>query len=204
VQGNAIPHQALMWEAQAIMNDGTRERDFAELMKQVRAGSDEAAWELVDRYQKDVFRFVRRSLHVSLRAKFDSVDFVQIVWASFFRSPDRLQGIEKPEQFIAFLATVAKFKVLTEMRRRQTAKYDVNREQLIDDTTQPRHVDTPSAVAVARERWQRIVASENSKVREIVGLRLQGATFVEIAQQLSVHERTARKAIERLVNVAFE
>ena len=36
-------------------------------------------------------------------------------------------------------------------------------------------------------------------VRRIVELRFMGATFPEIAEQLNINERTARKAIEQLV-----
>src|SRR6478736_4128141 len=67
------------------------ESEFAALIEQVRAGSQEAAWTLVEKYGRDVQRFVRRTLHQRLRSKFDSLDFVQIVWGSFFRAPDRLQ-----------------------------------------------------------------------------------------------------------------
>ena len=34
--------------------------------------------------------------------------------------------------------------------------------------------------------------------RSIVQMRIQGSTFLEIAQQLGIHERTARKVISRL------
>ena len=35
-------------------------------------------------------------------------------------------------------------------------------------------------------------------VQSVVSLRLQGVTFVEIADRLHINERTARKAIEKL------
>ena len=179
--------------------------EFRALIAQVRSGSPDAAWELVNRYGGDVQRFVRRSLHRQLRAKFDSLDFVQIVWSSFFRDPEQLSEMQRPEQLIAFLATLAKFKVIDEVRRRmQTRKYDVRREQEFHDDSKPIHsydvptISTPSAVAIARERWQQLMAGENERVRSIVSLRLTGASFVEIAEQLQIDERTARRAIDRL------
>ena len=63
---------------------------------------------------------------------------------------------------------------------------------------------TPSAVAIARERWHQLVDNQPETVRRIVELRFMGATFPEIAEQLNIHERTARKAIERLVGEAVE
>jgi DNA-binding CsgD family transcriptional regulator len=39
-------------------------------------------------------------------------------------------------------------------------------------------------------------------VRRIVELRLQGTTYNEIADNLHIHERTARKTIKRLLRKA--
>jgi hypothetical protein len=50
-----------------------------------------------------------------------------------------------------------------------------------------------------RERWNRLVSGQPSQVKRIVELRFAGATYHEIADELHIHERTARKAIERLV-----
>jgi RNA polymerase sigma factor (sigma-70 family) len=182
------------------------ESEFAALIEQVRGGSQEAAWKLVENYGRDVQRFVRRTLHQRLRSKFDSLDFVQIVWGSFFRSPDRLQGMERADQLIAYLATLAKFKVLTEVRRRlQTEKYDIKRENVSGDSRpSPDENSSPSptasSVAIAKERWDQLLAGESEQVRRIVELRLQGTTYNEIADHLQIHERTARKTIKRLLN----
>jgi RNA polymerase sigma-70 factor (ECF subfamily) len=183
-----------------------RDHEFEDLIEQVRAGSQQAAWTLVDKYSRDVQRFVRRSLHQKLRSKFDSMDFVQIVWGSFFRCPDRLQGMAKAEQLIAYLATLAKFKVLAEVRRRlQTEKHNLDREEPNSEGS-PRemmgNIPTPSAVAIARERWDQLLSGEPDQVRRIVELRLQGTTYTEIATQLEIHERTARKTIKRLLSQA--
>lgn len=189
-------------------DDSDIDPQFAELIEQVRAGSQDAAWQLVEKYGRDVQRFVRRSLHQRLRSKFDSLDFVQIVWGSFFRAPERLQGMARAEQLIAYLATLAKFKVLTEVRRRlQTEKYDVKREDVSgashpspDENSGP--LPTASAVAIAKERWDQLLADEPEQVRRIVELRLQGTTYNEIADNLHIHERTARKTIKRLLRKA--
>jgi RNA polymerase sigma factor (sigma-70 family) len=186
----------------------SQDSEFTTLLEEVRAGSQDAAWKLVERYGRDVQRFVRRSLNHRLRSKFDSLDFVQIVWGSFFRAPERLQGIERAEQLVAYLATLAKFKVLTEVRRRlETEKYDIRREDVRDE---PRglpdmnvsNTPTPSSVAMAKERWEQLIAGEPEQVRQIVELRLRGITFNEIADHLHIHETTARKTIKRLLERA--
>jgi RNA polymerase sigma-70 factor (ECF subfamily) len=176
-------------------------------MDEVRAGSQEAAWELVDRYGPHVQRFVRRALHHQLRSKFDSIDFVQVVWASIFRDPEKLRQLDRSEDLIAFLAGIAKHKVLNEVRRRLgSLKYNINREKPMgfrEEENGELHMrnPTPSAVAIAKERWDMLLAKQNATVRAVVELRLQGVSFVEIAQRLGIHERSARKAIERLTEI---
>ncbi len=189
-------------------SDDDHDLEFAALIEQVRAGSQDAAWDLVKTYGRDVQRFVRRSLHQRMRSKFDSLDFVQIVWGSFFRAPERLHGMAKSDQLIAYLATLAKHKVIGEVRRRlQTAKYDLRREagggktgHCFEEKLSPS--PTPSSVAIAKERWEQLLAGEPEGVRRIVELRLQGTKFDEIASDLQIHERTARKTIERLLKLA--
>jgi DNA-directed RNA polymerase specialized sigma24 family protein len=114
------------------------------------------------------------------------------------------------------LVTLAKNKVINELRRRTvSARYDVSRERpfvsehRIDGDSQfVRECDvggdvrqqppTPSAVAIAKERWVHLLSNQNGTVQSVVTMRLRGETFEEIAEKLQIHERTARKAIARL------
>src|SRR5581483_2343423 len=73
---------------------GDEARHFAELMDEVRLGSHEAAEELWRRYGPYVVHVVRRSLHHRLRARFDSQDFAQAAWASFFAELPRAERLD--------------------------------------------------------------------------------------------------------------
>lgn len=181
----------------------TKNKSFHELMERLRNGSQQAAWEFVEAYEGPVQRVIRRALNDQLRPQFDSIDFVQVVWASLFRKPERLAEFDEPEELLAFLAAVAKHKVLSETRKRRTAKYDVGREKQISsheesDGNLHKRVETPSALAMANERLEALLAGQSVTVRSVVELRLHGCSYVEIAQALQIHERTARKAIGRL------
>jgi len=185
------------------MQQTTETRTFRGLLEDVRSGSQDAAWELVETYGPHVHRYVRRYMHRSLRSKFDTLDFVQVMWASLFREPAKLHSFEQPEELVAFLVGMAKNKVITELRRRSAARYDVGREQRYPDDSvamgdvrqQP---PSPSAVAIAKERWVHLVSKQNATVQSVVTMRLRGNTFGEIADKLQIHERTARKAIAQL------
>ena len=90
-----------------------------------------------------------------MRSKFDSVDFVQMVWASFFANPEQIAKFKESEQLIAYLASMARNKVVEETRRRlQYQRHNVKREFSYEfnetsHTTPDRKQDTPSAIAIA-------------------------------------------------------
>ena len=54
---------------------------------------------------------------------------------------------------------------------------------------------------MARERWATIMSTQSERNREIVRLRISGLTYQEIAEKLEIHERTARRVIEELLQL---
>ena len=179
---------------------------FLALMRRVREGSEEAAWELVDQYGESIRRAVRRALNKELRSKFDSLDFVQLVWSSFFRARDGLNRFDRPEQLAAFLLQMARNKVGMEVRRRlSTKKYNVSRERSFDELGSEFRADlaghqpTPVEVAIAREQWRRMLRDQPKNYRQIIELRLQGHTYQDIADSVHLAQSTVRRFLQRLL-----
>ena len=178
---------------------------FRSLMQRIGEGSEDAAWELVEQFGDSIRRAVRRSLDARLRSKFDSLDFVQVVWASFFRARDRLARFDGPEQLTAFLVVVARNKVGMEMRRRlATAKYNISRERPLDGrdlegAEMSRRQPEPMDVAIARERWNSMLVGKPNHYRQAVELRLQGHTCQEIADTLELDESTVRRCLKKML-----
>jgi len=185
-----------------VMSD--HHRPFQLLLDQVRQGSHEAARVLEQRYGEHILRIVRRKLHKTLRTKFDSIDFVQNVWASVFTRPYNLPAVETPDDLATWLGVLAANKVADEGRHLQTKKRDVSREVRFDEHAafagpHPASRDpTPSAVAVYHEQLERLVVKQPPKVRRVVELKMQGLTYDEIAAALGMDEKTARRAIKQL------
>ena len=178
---------------------------FRELIDRVREGSEDAAWELVDQYGEAIRRAVRRALNERLRSKFDSLDFVQIVWNLLFRVRDKLDRFAHPEELTAYLVTMARNKVGLEVRRRlMTDKYGVKHEQSLEQLQARGDVDIPGRqpapvdVAIARERWDRLLEGQPQHYRRIIQLRLQGHTYQSIADTVHLDKCTVRRFIERL------
>jgi RNA polymerase sigma factor (sigma-70 family) len=178
--------------------------DFQTLMQQLRAGSQEAANELATKYASHVRRAVRDRMRGELRPKYDSVDFEQQVWKSFFAEAKSLPDLQDPAQLIGYLVGIARHKVADEGRHLLTQKHDVQREVRIDEraATEGSHPasrdPTPSAVAVFHEEFELLVSNQPPQVRRLVELKMQGMTNHEIADALGVHERTVRRMMERL------
>ncbi len=179
--------------------------EFRVLLEEAQAGSQDAMCELIERYAPHIVRAVRRKLSKAIRAKFDSFDFVQAVWASFFAAPRGFDRFDRPEELMGYLVTLAHNKVVDEIRRRmKTEKYNVNRERSLDDSDL--HVarslaarePSPSEVAVAGELWARLLKGQPEHYRRILELRRAGNTPQQIADQLGLNERTVRRAIQRI------
>jgi RNA polymerase sigma-70 factor (ECF subfamily) len=180
--------------------------DFCQLLQQVRSGSEDAVWELINEYGDAVRQAVRHRLNQKLRSKFDSMDFVQLVWGSLFRARDKLERFERPEELVKYLVVMARNKVGMECRRQlQAVKRNVAREQSLDQLmdqpgeelagSQPTPVDT----AIARERWNRLLEGQPRHRRLIIQLRLQGYTNQDIARALHLDESTVRCFLKRLL-----
>jgi RNA polymerase sigma factor (sigma-70 family) len=178
--------------------------EFQTLMQQLRAGSQEAASELAKKYGSHVRRAVRDRMRGELRPKYDSVDFEQQVWKSFFAEAHSLPDLQDPAQLISYLVGMARHKVADEGRHLLTQKRDAQREVRIDERAaeagpHPASRDpTPSAVAVFHEELELLVSNQPPEVRRLVELKMQGMTNHEIAEALGVHERTVRRMTERL------
>ncbi len=179
--------------------------EFETLMREFAAGSEEAAWQIVEIYGPYVFRSVRRALSPKLRNQFDSVDFVQAVWASLIASREKLRHVEQPQELIAILSAIGRNKVIDVVRRARTKKYNIHREVSVDQDgapivdSAPSRDPTPSDVAMARERWEGMMRDQPSHYRSIVVLRMHGNTHQDIANQLNVSDRTVRRVLNRLL-----
>jgi RNA polymerase sigma-70 factor (ECF subfamily) len=139
-----------------------------------------------------------------LRTRFDSQDFVQQVWASFFDDRGELPDFQTPEDLANYLMAMARNKVMMAGRQGLAQKRDLNRETRVDEESDlagphPAGRDpTPSAAAMFREQYDRLIDRQPADVREIAELRVEGNTFEEIAEELEMDESTARRAMRWL------
>ncbi len=184
---------------------GERGGNLHAVFGRIRAGDEDAARELLTRYEAQVRLVVRRQLPRLLRSRFDSLDFLQSVWGSFFqRIRAGTADFENPRHLIAFLAKTARNKIIDENRRAASRKGDMRREEpLCLEGTRPRDLiandDTASEVAEAKEMYGRLRELLPEGRREILELRAAGCPTSDIAERLGISERTVRRVLEGLL-----
>ncbi len=180
------------------------ENDIADFIARIQAGDEEAARELLTRYEAEVRLVVRRQLPRLLRSRFDSLDFLQSVWGDFFQKV-RAGGadFENSRHLVGFLARAAKNKVIDEYRRAGSQKQDMHREESIwSEGERPRELTAPgetaSQVVEAREAFDRLLDLVPEDRRQLLQLKAQGLSSREIGDRLGISERTVQRVLEDL------
>ncbi|MGE3809137.1 MAG: RNA polymerase sigma factor [Gemmataceae bacterium] len=181
-------------------------QQFQELMHRLRRASDGAARELFSRYGDHVLLVVRRKLDRRLRKRFDSIDFTQDVWASFFAIPPERFTFEEPQALVAYLTRIAQYKVIERFRQQvETRKYNIDRESPLDlfGSEAREHPPVPEPgpeeqVAI-KEQWERLLADHTHRDQQIIAMLRDNYSQREIAEQLRISDKTVRRVIQRLV-----
>jgi RNA polymerase sigma factor (sigma-70 family) len=190
------------------MSVGERTRrgdeDLSDFLKRIQAGDEGAARELLQRFEAEVRLVVRRQLPRLLRSRFDSLDFLQSVWGSFFRRMRQAPtDFEDSRHLVAFLARAAKNKVIDEYRRSASRKHDMHREEpLWGEGRRAREVadsiDSPSEIAQAHEAYGRLQELVPEEKRSILEMKAEGLSSKDIGERLGISERTVQRVLEDL------
>lgn len=180
-----------------------QEEEFQALLQRLRDGSPEAAADFHERYGELLLRVIRRRLESRLRSRFDSIDFRQDVYASFFRELPRPETFENSKAFITYLARMARNKILNAIRQRSGPKRDAE-DRSLDGSARIEALEKigpePSAskLFIAEENVSRLTRGKPAKYRQIVELARLGFTHLEIAEQLKLHVKVVRRALSTL------
>jgi len=167
------------------------------LLDQLCRGDDAAAEEVFRTYEPYLRKVVRRHLPRSLRAKFDSVDIVQSIWADLLRG-FRAAGwrFADKEHLRAFLVKATRHRLIDRCRRHAAA---VEREQPLQGGVlkqlPPAQQPQPSDVAEANDLWEHLLAFCPPAHRDLLRLRRQGLPIADIAARRGLHEDSVRRIL---------
>jgi RNA polymerase sigma factor (sigma-70 family) len=179
------------------------ESTFTAFIKRIRSGDDQATAELVKRYEPEIRREVRlRVRDPRLRRDFDSMDICQSVLASFFvRAALGQYELDRPEQLLRLLVTMARNKLIYQVRRQRRQRRD---NRLVDEAGQEKLQTvaagvSPSQVVEQREILQKVRERLNDDERTIADLRGQGREWAEVAAQMGGTPEGRRKQLARAI-----
>src|SRR5262249_23231047 len=171
----------------------------------VRQGDEQAAVELVRRYEAEIRLEVRSWLRLrnpALRRVFDSMDICQSVLASFFaRAAVGDFELDEPPQLIRLPVGMARNKVAEQARHHQRQRRDVRRVGDLDLQAGiiAGEIETPSRLASGRELLQKFRERLSEEERRIADLRAKGYDWASVAAELGGTPEGRRKQLARAV-----
>jgi RNA polymerase sigma factor (sigma-70 family) len=176
--------------------------DFPDFIRRIRAGDERAAEELVRKYEPLIRREVR--LHLEdrrLYRLFDSMDICQSVLASFFvRTAAGQYDLERPEQLLKLLVTMARNKLASAARSEHSQRRD-NRRVAGDGAAGLEVVaavgPSPSEQFAGKELLERVRRALSAEEKHLVELRGQALTWEDIAAQIGGTAQARRMQLNR-------
>ena len=164
------------------------ENSFRLLIRQVRAGDEHAAAELVRQYEPAIRRAVRMRLtDPSLGRFLDSMDICQSVMANFFvRVAAGQFDLQDPEQLLRLLVTMARNKLVDKVREQQAECRDHRRQQQLPDALEAlaSSQNSPSQVVAGRELLQQVQQLLSADERRLAEQRGCGREWADIAAEV--------------------
>lgn len=180
--------------------------ELLDLLSLANQGDLRAIDSLLNRFKSDLLRVVRRRLPQRLRPLYESQDFMQAVWATFFLSKPDPEQFTSPEHLLAFLRGIAANKVRGQIRQRLgTQKSCLDREVPFEAANElqlarANRGHTPSQYAVAREQALRLMEGLPVHHQRILRMKMDGATASEIAAEIGMNVGNVRRVFNRLAD----
>ncbi|QEH35755.1 hypothetical protein OJF2_43120 [Aquisphaera giovannonii] len=187
------------------MNESLEGEEYAGFIRRIRLGDEQAAEELIRRYEPEIrleIRIMLRLRDSRLRRVFDSMDICQSVMASFFvRAAVGEFDLDEPSQLIRLLVGMARNRLAERVRFHQRHRRDVRRlgADAPDEWRIPSEAESPSEVISRRELLALFRERLSDDERSIAELRSQGHDWAAVARELGGTPDGRRKQLARAV-----
>jgi RNA polymerase sigma-70 factor (ECF subfamily) len=179
-----------------------QQESFVEFIRRVRAGDEQAAKEVVRKYEP----IVRRELRMNMTDQrigrvVDSVDICQSIWSSFFlRTAAGQYDLDTPNHLVKLLMSMAKHKLASQARLQHRQKRDVSRTETagewIDSVTDQAQ-DTPSTIVSGKELLAVMEGKLSHEERQVADLRREGLSWADVAERLGGTPQGRRMQMDR-------
>jgi RNA polymerase sigma-70 factor (ECF subfamily) len=179
------------------------------LVERWRAGDQDAARRLFDRYVDRLAAVARQRIGHRLTARVDPDDVVQSVFRTFFgRLRDGQFSIDEQDDLCKLLTKITVHKTLRQVefqlaQRRnpgqETPQGEASHERLMELLA---HDPSPEATVNFLDEFQHFLSGLRPEERAILELRFQGHDNDEVAVKLGVSDRKVRRVVERMRSLA--
>jgi RNA polymerase sigma-70 factor (ECF subfamily) len=177
---------------------------FADFLRRIRTGDQQAAAELVRLYEPVIRLEVRRRLHdPNLYPLFGSMDICQSVLASFFvRVAVGQYDLDRPGQLLGLLVKMARNKLDEKVRKEHRQRRDSRRREGNGDELLAEHPGglAPDRVASGKELLQMVRMALTEKERQLADLRAEGLTWPEVAARVGGEAQALRRQHTRALD----
>jgi RNA polymerase sigma-70 factor (ECF subfamily) len=184
----------------------TANDSFAALMRDLRAGDEDAARNVFQRFARRLIALARARLGDRLARKEDPEDVLQSVFRSFFlRCQDGGFEFDSWASLWSVLLLITLRKCGNHLQHFQAARRRIDREIVpvgFGDSspgwlaTDPE--PTPEQAAVLTETVEMLLRRLEARDREILTLHLQGCDAPEISARIGRARRTVRRVLDRI------
>lgn len=169
---------------------------LAQLLATLEQGDALAVEQVFRAYEPYLRMVVRRQLSGGLRAKFDSLDIVQSVWADIFAGfRDERWQFQDAAHLRAFLIRATHNRFIDRLRKHAPAlahEHALPQDELAKCSQEAAR---PSEILQAEELWQQILNSCPPAHREVVTLKRQGLSLDEITERTGFHKSSVRRIL---------
>jgi len=166
------------------------------LLARLNAGDEAAVKQLFIALEPYMRMVIRRRIAGPLRAKFDSADVVQSVWADFVEGlSKRKWTFENLDQFRAFLVKMTRNRFIDRLRKHRRS---LRREIALPQRNDALPADRCPRVSenfYADELWHQMVEVCPAEHYQLLALKRQGTSIAEIAERTNLHEGSVRRIL---------
>jgi RNA polymerase sigma-70 factor (ECF subfamily) len=180
-----------------------------DLIADFKAGSEAAARELFDRYCARLMQLARRRIGQRMTSRVDPEDILQSTFRTFF---NRLRNDEfsfrEEDDLFKLLVRLTVRKTLRQITFHRAAKRNPELEaaQAGDDQDLLRQITadepSPEAAVALVEEFETFMGQLAPLDRQVLALRLQGYSTVEIAERIGSYDRKIRRILNRIETLA--
>jgi RNA polymerase sigma factor (sigma-70 family) len=170
------------------------------IVEKLCSGDPAAAERVFLAFEPYLRMVVRKKLSARLRAKFDSMDVVQSVWADVLRGFREAGWRFADEAHLrAFLVKLTRHRFIDQLRRH---RMDIARECPLGELARADEplslLPSPSELMQADELGRRMLGLCAPAHREIVRLRMGGISVAEIARRTGLHVGSVHRILRDL------